>query len=214
MDKILQGIAVFQRDVYPRYRELYAEIAHKHDPDALLITCADARIAPELIFQCKPGEIFMCRVAGNFIPPFGAKDGVAATIEFAVSTWKVGDMIVCGHSDCAAVKAVLDPGAAASMIAVSEWLKHGQRARTVVQARLGVRPTLEHLDAVIEENVLAQLDHLKTYPWVAARLKDGLLRLHAWVYEIGTGVIRAYDAESNRFRPLQPAGGTARLSSN
>src|SRR3954451_222702 len=180
VDRILRGLSQFQRDVYPKQRELFERLALGQRPQALFITCADSRIDPCLLTQTKPGELFICRVIGNIVPPYpDAVGGVSATIEYAVAVLGVADVIVCGHTDCGVMKGVLNPEAVAALPSVSAWLQYAQHADDGAHA-----PDLLKLT---ERNVLRQLDNLRTHPSVAARLADGDLGLHGWVYHIGEG---------------------------
>src|SRR3954471_16490906 len=125
MEKILEGLAHFQKTVYPEHRALFDKLALGQRPQALFITCADSRIDPCLLTQTKPGELFICRVIGNIVPPYpDAIGGVSATIEYAVGVLGVADVIVCGHTDCGVMKGVLNPQAVAALPSVSAWLKY------------------------------------------------------------------------------------------
>lgn len=204
MQKILDGLAYFQREVYPRYRELFQDLATTQSPEVLIVACSDSRLVPSLMLQSGPGDVFVCRNAGNMIPAHDdtAGGGVTATIEYAVAVLNVRDIIVCGHSDCGAMRALLQPADLRGTPAVARWLHHGQRAVAVARENDPDLPPDELLNRVIEENVLAQLDHLKTHPCVAARLRAGRIRIHGWVYEIESGTVRAYNPQQDRFEPL------------
>ena len=173
------------------------------DPETLFITCSDSRIDPNLLTRSKPGDLFILRNAGNLVPPHGAATGgEAATIEFAVGGLGVGDVIVCGHSDCGAMKALLQPETLASLPAVSAWLGHAEATRRIVRDNYGRLFGERLVMATVEENVLVQLENLRTLPAVASRLVQGDLHLHGWVYKIGTGEVFAYDGEKARFVPV------------
>jgi carbonic anhydrase len=197
VDKFLGGISRFQKRIYPKHQDLFEKLALGQTPDALFITCADSRIDPCLLTQTKPGDLFICRVIGNIVPPYpDAIGGVSATVEYAVGVLRVPEVIVCGHTDCGVMKGALNPEAFESYPNVAAWLRY---------ARVDHRepePTPEFLLALTEHNVTAQLDNLRTHPKVAARLEEGDLKLHGWVYHIGSGTVTAYDAESQKFRPL------------
>jgi carbonic anhydrase len=200
VDRILRGLSRFQRDVYPKNRELFERLALGQRPQALFITCADSRIDPCLITQTKPGELFICRVIGNVVPPYpDAVGGVSATIEYAVGVLGVPDVIVCGHSDCGVMKSVVNPDAVAALPSVSSWLQYAQPARAAAGS--------DDIPAITEHNVLQQLENLRTHPSVIQRLADGDLGLHGWVYHIGGGEVHAWDAAAERFLPARaPAG--------
>jgi carbonic anhydrase len=169
----------------------------------MFITCADSRIVPELITQSSPGDLFVTRNVGNVVPPYGQMNGgVSSAIEYAVLALKVHHIIVCGHSDCGAMRAVLNPQSLTKMPTVSAWLRHAEVARTVVENNCSCGTEHETMQVLTKENVIAQLHHLRTHPSVASRLAAGELFIHGWVYDIETSKIEAYDAISDSFLPL------------
>ena len=197
VDRILRGVSQFQREVYPKHRELFQRLALGQRPQALFITCADSRIDPCLLTQMKPGNLFICRVIGNVVPPYpDAVGGVSATIEYAAGVLGVEDVIVCGHTDCGVMKGVLNPEAVADLPSVSAWLQYAQPARNASGD--------DDLLALTERNVLQQLKNLRTHPAIAHRLQDGDLGLHGWVYHLAEGAVTAYDAAAERFVPAGP----------
>jgi carbonic anhydrase len=203
MDKIIPGVIRFQEEVYPRLESRFKELATGQDPQVLFITCSDSRIVPDMIMQTSPGELFICRNAGNIVPAHGeATGGVSGTIEYAVVILNVKYIIICGHSDCGAMKGILNPESVAEMPAVAAWLRYGEAARRVVLENHPDLDERERLEAITRENVRAQLLNLRTHPSVAARLARRTVQLHGWVYNIGTGVVEAYDEREGRFRPL------------
>ncbi len=194
VDKFLGGISRFQRDVYPQHRDLFEKLALGQRPEALFITCADSRIDPCLLTQTKPGELFICRVIGNIVPPYpDAIGGVSATIEYAVGVLRVPEVIVCGHTDCGVMKGALNPEALAEFPNVTAWLKYAN-----VEHRES-EPTAELVLALTEQNVVTQLRNLRSHPSVAARLDQGDLALHGWVYHIGPGTVTAFQDQSQKF---------------
>jgi carbonic anhydrase len=195
----------FETAVFPDQADLYAKLARDgQSPSALMISCADSRVVPEHIMQAAPGDLFVCRNAGNIVPPFAQKNGgVSSTVEYAVEALGVRDIIVCGHSDCGAMKAVAAPAALAGMPNVAAWLRHADAAGKVVER---CHPDLEGADrvrAISLENVVAQIAHLRTHPSVAAGLAAGRLALHGWFVDIGAGRVLGLDGETGRFAPLR-----------
>jgi len=185
------------------YRELFERLSHGQQPETLLITCSDSRIAPDLLMQTQPGDLFTLRNAGNLIPPYGAANGgEGATIEYAVAALGVKHAIVMGHSHCGAMKGLLNPESLADMPLVGEWLKHADATRQVVGERYPDLKGVDLLNAAIKENVLVQLDNLRAYPKVAALMAKGALTLHGWVYEIESGQILVYDPQVSHFVPI------------
>lgn len=211
MKRILEGLKKFQSEVYPGQRHLFEELAHVQRPKALFLTCSDSRIVPELITQTGPGDLFICRNAGNIAPAYGeVNGGISASIEYAVLALEVEDIIVCGHSDCGAIGAVLHPERLAGMPTMAAWLRHAERARLVVRENFAHLEGDALMNALIQENVVAQLENLRTHPSVASRLRMGRLRLHGWVYCIETGVVSAWQPGDGVFAPVPgtPAEGS------
>jgi len=203
VDRILKGLSRFQKRVYPKHRDLFQKLALGQRPEALFITCADSRIDPCMLTQTKPGELFICRVIGNIVPPYpDAIGGVSATIEYAVGVLGVADVIVCGHTDCGVMKGVLNPDPLEPLISVTAWLSYAQPARDAVAPLEKTRTASEFLMALTERNVMEQLGNLRTHPAVAARLDQGDLRLHGWVYDLGEGAVTAYDSSQDAFVTL------------
>src|ERR1700754_1675549 len=140
MDKVLEklkaGIRQFQTDIYPAQAETYRKAASEPQrPAALIVTCADSRIDPELITQSGPGEVFVTRNIGNLVPAYGEMlGGVSAVIEYAVSALKVKHIAVCGHSDCGAMKALLNPQSMDSLAAVKHWMRNAEAALSVTDS--------------------------------------------------------------------------------
>ncbi len=197
-EKIVEGVLQFQKDVYPDYRDLFERLALSQRPGALFITCADSRIDPNLLTQSDPGELFICRVIGNVVPPYpGAIGGVSATIEYAAVVLRVPEIIVCGHTDCGVMKAALHPEAVRKYPSIAAWLRY-----VGVEERQA-NPSAEFLLALAERNVVAQLKNLQTHPGVAARLKDGDLKLTGWVYHIGPGKVTQWDEASREFLEIR-----------
>lgn len=211
MYQILKGIEFFENFVHPSNRELFEQLAAGQQPETMMITCSDSRVVPSLITQTMPGEIFVLRNAGNLLPECReAGGGEWATVEYAVEVLKVKNIIVCGHSDCGAMKQVLRGRCPRRIPAVARWLAH---ARPVKRALARQAVGLEYegvLKLAIRENVLLQLRRLRAHPGIARRVEKGKLSLHGWVFDIGTGSIMAYDAGTGRFlKPAPAAAGRA-----
>lgn len=204
MERLLEGVKKFQQDVYPQHVELFEELATAQYPRILFITCADSRVVPDMITQSKPGELFICRNAGNMVPPYGElHGGVSATIEYAVLALNIKHVVVCGHTDCGAMKGVLHPEMVANLPTVKTWLNHGEPARRIVADYYPDLSETEKLPLLTEENVVAQLENLRTHPSVASRLAGGDISLHGWVYDIGHGKVRAWDPVEKSFIPIE-----------
>ena len=194
---LIEGLRSFARNVVPAKQELFDKLATGQSPATLFITCADSRIDPSLITQTDPGELFVVRNAGNIVPPLdpdgSSPDGNAGSIEYALNALHVSDVVVCGHSSCGAMGGLQDLDAVAGALpSVRRWLEHSESLLQTEAAN--------DLDALIEANVLLQLEHLRTYPGVQEKLDAGEITLHGWVYDIGSGNVRAHDGTS--FSPL------------
>ena len=215
MRRLVAGVRKFREQAFPQRQGLFAELAGGQEPQTLFIACADSRVVPELITQTSPGELFVCRNIGNVVPAYGEMlGGVSAVIEYACVALKVTDIIICGHSDCGAMKALLDPGSPLlrTMPTVASWLRNAEAARSVVEVTHPGLEGAERVQALVEQNVRTQLGHLATHPAVAARMAAGQLALHGWVYGIETGSVTAMEGPTGAFISLdatQPAGEVA-----
>ena len=203
MERLTEGHKHFLKDVFPQRRHQFRLLAESQAPEWLFITCADSRIVPDLILGTGPGDLFISRSIGNVVPVNSNDvDGTAATVEYAVEVLKVPHIIVCGHSDCGAMKAALDRKNLEHLPKSSRWLRHVEAA---FSHRQPVNPADgEHaeLAALIRGNVVAQLLNLKAQPAVARALAHGAVAVHGWYYDILTGRIEAYDEQMRRFVPL------------
>ncbi len=205
MKKVIDGVARFNRDVYPKHRELFEKLSEGQNPEVLFITCSDSRIDANLITQTEPGDLFIVRNAGNIVPPHSHAStgtGTIASIEFAVGALGTEEIIICGHTDCGAMKGALKPEMLDEFPHVCEWLKHSDAALRIVKDNYNEMEGDERLNKMIEENIISQLQHLKTHPFVASRLRAGKANLHGWIYDIKSGQITTYNEQAGSFEPL------------
>jgi carbonic anhydrase len=203
MEKLVEGFKKFRTEVFDAKKELFRQLAKGQQPHALFITCSDSRLDPCLLTQTEPGELFILRNAGNLVPSYGSNvGGTTATIEFAIGVLGIRDVIVCGHTDCGVMKAILDPSQIADFPSVKDWLLQAESTRRVIQDNYSHLKGEDLLIATIQENVRIQLSHLRTHPIVASKLRGGNIALHGWVYSIPTGQMWAYDYKNDRFAPL------------
>ncbi|MBL5863437.1 carbonic anhydrase [Serratia fonticola] len=202
MQHIIEGFLSFQKEIFPQRKELFRSLASSQNPKALFISCSDSRLVPELVTQQEPGQLFVIRNAGNIVPSFGPEPGgVSATIEYAVVALGVTDIVICGHSNCGAMKAIASCQCLDSMPAVAHWLHYADAAKAVVEKKTW-DSEIDKVNAMVEENVIAQLNNIKTHPSVAVGLRDNALRLHGWVYDIESGEIRTLDKNTKNFVSL------------
>lgn len=203
LQQLVAGVHHFQSQVFRSQKDLFERLAGGQNPEVLFITCSDSRIDPNLVTHTDPGDLFVLRNAGNIVPAYGASNGgETATIEFAIDGVKVTDIVICGHSHCGAIKGLLNPDLVKEMPAVADWLKHAETTRRIVKSKYAKLDKEELLQAAIEENVLAQIENLQTHPAVAVALANDKLKLHAWVYDIASGEVHAYDPEQEQFASL------------
>lgn len=208
MQRLIDGVHKFRTEEFGRYRTLFKKLSRDgQNPHTLFITCADSRVLAELITQSKPGDLFVVKNIGNIVPPstvLGSTNSTAAAIEFAVESLRVNDVVVCGHSQCGAMHALLHgvPNPAA-MPHVCEWLKLVEPVRETIESQYThVQGDRERESAAGEENVLFALENLRTYPCVQTRLADGSLHIHGWFFKIDTAELFAYDPDAKQFTTL------------
>lgn len=210
LEKLKQGIRKFRLEVYPQRADMYAKaVKLPQEPGTLFVTCADSRIDPLEITSSGVGEIFVTRNIGNLVPGYGEMlGGVSAVIEFAVIALKVKHVVICGHSDCGAMKALLDPESVTTMPTVKSWMTNAHAALSITETfrKLEIdnchkRPLKEVLT---EQNVLLQMQHLKTHPSVAGAMAAGELSVSGWVYNIGEGNVYIAEDGQRTFTRLEP----------
>jgi len=201
MKKLVEGVHKFKESEFNTKQELFEKLAKGQEPLALFITCSDSRVIPSMLTQSDPGDLFIIKNAGNIIPPHGAvKGGAAGTIEYAMKVLKVKDIIICGHSHCGAMNGLLHPGMLEELPAVKDWLAYSETTQLIISENYGhLTEDADRLTAAVEENVLVQLEHIRTYPSVSAALRRGDVKLHGWVYKFETGEVFAYDPEQGQF---------------
>lgn len=202
MQEIIEGLVRFQTEVFPQQASLFKRLSMAQSPNTLFVTCSDSRVVPELLVQAEPGSLFVIRNAGNIVPSYGPEPGgVSATVEYAVSVLGVRDIVICGHSNCGAMTAICTCMNLDHLPAVGNWLRHADAAK-VINASRSYRSDAERLEALVKDNVIAQLGNIRTHPSVALGLANQKLRLHGWMFDIESGVMYALDGRSGQFLPL------------
>ena len=201
--KFAAGVIRFQREVFPEKRALFETLHGGQEPEALFITCSDSRIETAMITQTGPGELFICRNAGNIVPPHStATGGMTASIEYALAVLNVPHLVICGHTECGAMKAALSGEGTGALRHVREWLYFAEAAVDTARELWADADEATRLAMLTEQNVILQLRHVATHPSVARRLARGDLELHGWVYDIKTGAVQAYNEERRVFEPV------------
>lgn len=200
-EKILAGVSRFQQ-TFAQNRAFYERLASQGQaPEVLFITCSDSRVAPELITGSQPGELFVARSIGNVVPPYGmGETGPGAALEYAVRHLRLPHIVVCGHTDCGGIKALDQQFDWSREPNIVRWIDYARPAQTHVQA-LGLPAEEWHL-AIVRENVLLQLENVRSYDPVRAAERHGELTLHGWVYHLETGAVEVYDPAGERWGSL------------
>jgi carbonic anhydrase len=208
MERLIEGVHKFRNDEFGNYRKLFRKLSQEgQNPHTLFITCSDSRVLAELITQSKPGDLFVVKNVGNIVPPSnatGSTNSTAAAIEFAVETLRVSDIVICGHSQCGAMSALLgEYSVGNSMPHLREWLSLASPVLETMRTQYAhLKQMPDRMDAAAAENVLFALENLHSYHCVQNRLMDGSLRLHGWFFRIATAELFAYDPELLQFKPL------------
>ena len=207
MQKLEAGIHHFQANYFASNRRLFEQLSQGQRPETLFITCCDSRLVPNLITASAPGELFIVRNIGNIVPSVerGVLGGVSAAIEYAVEVLQVANVIVCGHTNCGAIDAILHPERVGHLPFVSRWLAESSRIPRLIEERYGNLDPEARMTAAVQENVLVQLENLRSFKFVAEKLDAGVLKMSGWVFKIATGDVFDYDPASEQF--LQLGGG-------
>jgi carbonic anhydrase len=204
LDQLKAGVRRFQAEVYPRQAEIYAQAASEPQrPHTLFITCADSRVDPNAITSSGPGEMFVTRNIGNMVPAYGEMlGGVSAVIEFAVGALGVRHVVICGHTHCGAMHALLHPESMEKMPTVRSWLRNAHAALSVTDKFAQEDQAVDPVRLLTEQNVLLQMQHLKTHPSVAEAIAQGELTVSGWMYHIGTGEVQVAGDGERTFTPI------------
>lgn len=216
LNEFAAGNKVFQRAYFQKHEQELLELAIKgQQPKALFIGCSDSRVIPDLIIQSNPGDLFVLRNVGNFVPPYKPDEDYHATasgIEYAIKVLNVSEVIICGHSHCGACKSLFHPVDDPELVHIRKWLDLGERAKSMALLSLGADAPEEDLLRLTERmSIITQIDNLLTYPFVKTRLKEKRLFIHGWYYDIETGNIDYYDPDQYRFLPLSDLAKACRI---
>jgi len=202
MLKLLDGIVAFHQNLSQQTQQTFAKLALGQSPDALFIGCSDSRVDPRIFASTDPGDVFVHRNVGNLIPAHdraSPDSGTAAAVEFAVLNLGVSDIIVCGHSECGAMQALLKGPGAGEPPHLHHWLAHGEDSLNHLRSGAFSDSSLSEQNRLSQVNVLSQRDHLMTYPSIRERVAAGALQLHGWWFDISTASVSTFDEEVRRF---------------
>jgi carbonic anhydrase len=218
MRKLIKGIVDFRERLLPEYAQRFRELAEGQAPDALFITCSDSRVVPDLLASTDPGDLFVMRNVGNLIPPAtaeGASTGdlsEASAIEYSILVLNVSSIVVCGHSECGAMKAAVAGQPMPDTPNLAKWLHHCASAVFRLDQEGPLNPQLSRHNQLSQLNVLVQLEHLATYPIVRQRIAKGTLLLTGWWFDVAKGEMWAYDRESRSFEVIDRKAAERLLS--
>lgn len=201
MKKLIQGIVDFRSSLTEERRTLFAKLALGQKPDTLFIACSDSRVVPNLFASTNPGDLFVLRNIGNLIPPYSAlqDNSASAVIEFSVFSLKVSDIIVCGHSECGAMQALVQGVDTHSCPHLASWLKYGEESLRKVREGVTINPALAEHNQISQVNVLQQMQHVASYPFIRERIKKKQLRIHGWWFDIAQADVYCYEQDQNQF---------------
>jgi carbonic anhydrase len=201
MKKLIKGLREFKATYVSSHQQLFEQLSQGQKPRVLFITCSDSRVDPNLITQAELGELFVIRNAGNIIPPYGATNGgEGATIEYAIQALGIRQIIVCGHSHCGAMKGLMKLHTLdEEMPLVHDWLKYTEATRLLAKEHYSQYKGEELLDIITAENVLTQIENLRTYPVIRSKLYQNQLNIYAWIYQIETGEVLVFDPKSHSY---------------
>ena len=202
------GYQLFRENFFPDNEKNFIELANKGQaPKILFIGCSDSRVAPEIILQAAPGELFVIRNAGNFVPIYDLQmpwDATASSIDFAIEALGIRDIVICGHSHCGAINQLFSKEKAPNMI--ENWLQFGRPAKELVVQQMGDTANLKEMQNIAGRlSVIFQLKNLLSYPFIQSRLKDGKVTLHGWYFTIENGQLEYYDPKTSNFYPIDAA---------
>ncbi len=199
MQRLVDGVHSFQEQYFAKRRAFFEQLAQGQRPETLFITCSDSRIVPTLLTSTEPGELFIVRNVGNIVPDVNLPGGTAAAIEYAVEVLQIANIVVCGHTHCGAMQAILNPDTTARLPFVRRWLAQTARLREIVQERYQHLSGPDLVTAAAQENVLVQLENLRAFPFIGERLERGSLQLSGWIFGIETGGVFEFDPGSGQF---------------
>lgn len=205
MKKLIWGIVEFRKNVQESYRKNFGKLAIGQSPDTLFIACSDSRVVPNTFASTNPGDLFVLRNVGNLIPPCD-QDGIsisdksqAAGIEFSVLSLQVSDIVVCGHSECGAMRALINDRSKIEAPNLKSWLRHGDSSIERLRSGVVLDYSLSDHNQLSQLNVLQQIEHIKSYPAVKKRIDEGKLAVHGWWFDITNADVYAYEDEFKKF---------------
>lgn len=202
MKKLIQGIVDFRKNLTEESRALFAQLALGQKPDALFIACSDSRVVPNLFASTNPGDLFVLRNMGNLIPPSSSlceENSAQAAIEFSVFCLNISNIIVCGHSECGAMKVLAEGLDSECCPHLASWLKYGEESVNKVKRGLALNPKLSEHNQISQMNVLQQMEHIASYPFIKERIESKQIHVHGWWFDIAHADVYCYEQMFNEF---------------
>jgi carbonic anhydrase len=202
MKKLIQGIVDFRKNLTEESRALFAKLALGQKPDVLFIACSDSRVVPNLFASTNPGDLFVLRNVGNLVPPNSSDSqdvSAQATLEFSIFSLNIADIIICGHSECGAMIALTQGMDTHNCPHIASWLKFGEESLRKVRSGFEINSGLCEHNQVSQVNVVQQMEHIASYPFIQERLKNKTLRIHGWWFDIAQADVYCYEPNLNRF---------------
>lgn len=202
MKNLIQGIVDFRKNLTEEHRKLFAKLALGQKPDALFIACSDSRVVPNLFASTNPGDVFVLRNIGNLVPPISSQEkdtSAVAALEFSIFSLNVSDIIVCGHSECGAMQALAHSSDMCHCGHLSSWLQYGKEALEKVRSGHTIDSSLSEVNQISQMNVLQQMQHITSYPFVQERIRAKKLRMHGWWFDIARAEVHYYCSRERRF---------------
>ncbi len=213
LSALMKGARAFRKTEYESDRSLMTRLSQGQEPEVLVLACSDSRVDPALVFDVRPGDIFVVRVVANLVPPWRPGDamahGVMAAVEYGVKALDVAHVVVCGHSHCGGIKAAMDAARGQELPpfeCLGPWVALADAAcrEVLAEAPEDDRSDAEVAAAAEQRSVLKSLAGLRSYPWIRERVERGDLTLHGWWFDIDTGDLWTGDLETGFFRLLPP----------
>lgn len=206
-DRLLEGVLRFRNEEFLEHQNLFSTLGDNQDPHTLFIGCADSRVVPNLITNTLPGELFVVRNIANLVPHYRISSEFAATtaaIEYAVVVLEVENIVVCGHSNCGGCSALYLPEEKLNKIPnVKKWLELAAPIKKQVLEEGEYKDEKRRNLHTELLNVVEQLKHLLSYPFIKERFEKGQIKLYGWYYVIETGDVYDYNFDSNEFRLIK-----------
>lgn len=202
MKKLVQGIVDFRKNLTEENRALFSKLALGQKPDTLFIACSDSRVVPNLFASTNPGDLFVLRNIGNIIPPASCsaeENSCAAVIEFSMFSLNISDIIVCGHSECGAMQALIKGVDSSCCPHLDSWLKYAGDSLKKVREGFSLDASLSEQNQLSQLNVLQQMKHIATHPSIHNRLEKKELRIHGWWFDIAHADVYYYEKNLNKF---------------